>query len=132
MAQIHIAGKISYELQDAQRVLAGYAFGQAPMRSPKGHELSRARWGYRTYDCVPPASSHELEPIDILVAAGLNGRLDVRSVASMMAVASEAGSALARIPLRFWEIPAEQRPDLLRYPEASSPARPLWDAWGAQ
>lgn len=129
MAHIQLAATVSYELLEARQVLAGYAFGQVPIHSTRGHERFRARWGYRTYDCVPPGPSVNLEPIDILVAAGLNGRLDVKSVASIMTVASEAGRALARISVVFWEIPTERRIDLVKRPNDSSPASPLWEAW---
>jgi hypothetical protein len=124
---------MTYSYDEALAVIVGYAFGTTALSSSEDDPRTRARWGYRTYDCVPPADGTQLEPIDLLVGAGLNARLDVHTVASMITVSEEAGAALARVPLKFWDIPPGIRDDLIRRPpgDSQSPAAPLWDAWDA-
>jgi hypothetical protein len=124
---------ISYSYDEALAVIVGYAFGTTTLSVSDGSLRTRARWGYRTYDCIPPADSTKLEPVDLLVGAGLNARLDVDTVASLIVVSAEAGTALARAPLKFWDIPPARGIDLIRRPnpDAGSPAAPLWDAWAA-
>src|SRR5258706_15854021 len=73
------AGKWQVNPKDAKLAVAGYAFGTREITGPSGSEQA-PRWGYRTYDCIAASAGQEFSHLDILVAAGLNGRLDVASV----------------------------------------------------
>lgn len=89
------------------------------------------RWAYRTYDCVEADESPELGGVDLLVAAGLNGQLQARTVASLLAVAPEVSKALRSLaPIGrepcFWTM---ARDDLAAVPPGTSDAWPVWRAW---
>ena len=84
MSVIYVAG-IEYNMDDALKVIAGYAFGGSPS-SPNavvpryGEAISALTipvFGYRSYDNIPATPGSALEPIDILIASGLNGRIGV-------------------------------------------------------
>lgn len=113
-------------MRDARSVLAGYAFETETVEK-RNHETTRPRWGYRTYDCIPPDPGPTLGPIDLLVAAGLNGRVNVKRMASLLQAAEPAGAALAKAEVPFWELEPEdlghERPD------STSTAWPIWTAW---
>lgn len=127
--------EISFD--DARVVVAGYCFGTrtATWKKPSsgvGEKLStreRGAFAYRTYDCVPAAESGRLEPIDVLVADGLNAEMRARDIAGVLAVADAVGDELARIDpdVTFWT---------LSKPEVSVPpikhderSWPIWRAW---
>lgn len=51
--------------------------------------------GYRTYDCVPASPGPEFGDLDILVAAGLNGELDVAAIGALHLATRRAPPCLA-------------------------------------
>lgn len=67
-----------------------------------------ARWGYRTYDCMPASAGDEFSDLDIVVAAGLNGQLNISAVGALqmavrraapwLAEAAHAGTDFADLP----------------------------------
>lgn len=95
-------GQFQISPDDARLAVAGYAFGTRQLRpSPQKvfsgafeQELA-ARWGYRTYDCIPASEDTEFTDLDILVAAGLNGRLGVDSVAALKLATERAAGPVA-------------------------------------
>lgn len=99
-------------------LIAGYAFAQVedpPGRSPDGRyapdpPTHRPRWGYRTYDCVPPTGGHRLAGVDLLIAAGLNGDLTVGRVGAIQAAAPEVSNLLRALDASppFWELTADE------------------------
>lgn len=109
----------NYNIERAKSVIAGYAWGTTPMRHkkrdrwlsepPKVAEVPR--WAYATYDCIEPSEGPALSAQDLLVVAGLNGRITSDSLASMLAVADEVGDCLAAMdskePRTFWDIDQE-------------------------
>lgn len=124
MAALTVAGE-EFPFKVAQEMVLGYAFAEESV-TKNGKTISRPRWGYQTYDCILASPGDELEPVDLLVAASLNGDLNVKRMASLLRVADAAGSALARAKTVFWKLPAG---DLETMPDEGSPARPVWDAW---
>jgi hypothetical protein len=65
-------------LDEAKAAVAGYAFAVCEV----GDELA-PRWAYRTYDCIPASPGPDFSDLDILVAAGLNGELDVAAIGAL-------------------------------------------------
>ena len=66
-------------------------------------------------DHVAPATSTDREPIDVLVADGLNAQMRARDIAGVLAVMREIGGQITRIDesgVKFWE--AEPRPGVPR------------------
>jgi len=95
-------GQFHISPDDARLAVLGYAFGTREVRpSPKAfsgafeQELA-PRWGYCTHDCIARSDDTEFTDLDVLVAAGLNGRLGVDSVAALkLATGRAAGSVAA-------------------------------------
>lgn len=139
MPPLKLLGR-DYDPDEAFFVVLGYAFGTRPFkwRRPRGaigerpSATTARRWGYQTYDCVDRHPGTALAGADLLVAAGLNARIDVSVVASLLAVEPEASEALASLPpeggnVRFWDL---ERDDLTgQPPEEGSLAWQLWRAW---
>jgi hypothetical protein len=116
-----VVGPALYDEEEAEFVLAGYCFAEEE-RATKSRrqkygdvpsQRSIRRYGYQTYDCVEPDPGPRLGDLDLLVASGLNARLDVRALASLMAVREEVSDALEEqarrdhargTPIRFWEL----------------------------
>lgn len=129
-------GGLEYSEDQAKAVIAGYALGtyevllsrrgsckaipQATIRVP--------RWGYRTYDCVRPSPGPGCEATDYLIAAGLNGRIDVSSVAALQAACPPAFEELSQIDesLVYWHLDEGR---LMTFPQQDCPERHLWLAW---
>jgi len=90
--------------------------------------LTAARWAYRSYDCIP-ADAGPLTDRDLLLAAGINGRVDSAAFLAMCAVAGEVSTALAGIPddQAFWDLPSDSVGS--NVPAVDAPAWPLWRAW---
>lgn len=136
---LKVLGK-DFDPDEAFFVVLGYAFGTRPFkwRRPRGAVGERPsatearRWGYETYDCVDRHPGTALAGVDLLVAAGLNARIDASVVASLLAVEPEVSAALKALAraggdVRFWDL---ERDDLTgQPPDQGSPARPLWRAW---
>jgi hypothetical protein len=86
-------------------------------RSPGTHQgqgsetplvnLQRGAFAYRTYDLVVGGATHRTEPIDVLLADGLNAKMLARHIAGVLAVADALSAELARIDeigARFWDL----------------------------
>ncbi len=105
-----------YALEDAKHCIRSYCFDStafvldpvAPAYGPPPRANERPRNAYRTYDCIPAANGSSLAGVDLLVAAGINGRIDVDVVASLLTVAAEVSESIARLdeqPSRaFWDL----------------------------
>ena len=121
---------------NALAVVVGYCLGEERVTwkrpiSAVGDELKALRRGafaFGTYDCVEASQSHRLEPIDILVADGLNAQLRAGDIGGVLAVADAVSDELARIGpgVKFWELP---RDEVVTPP--SNPDRPAWAMWRA-
>ena len=91
-------------LEEAASVIAGDRLGEEYVRwttpgSGVGDpptRLLRGAFAYRTYDCVPTARLGRLEPIDVLVADGLNVQMRARDIAGVLAIADLISEELAR------------------------------------
>jgi len=77
-------------LDEAKAAVAGYAFAVREV----GEERA-PRWGYRTFDCVPASPGPDFSDLDILVAAGLNGELDVAAIGALQLATRRAAPYLA-------------------------------------
>lgn len=95
-------GTFRFAAADARLALAGYAFGTREIQPSRAPALRDAferelapRWGYLTYDCVRPSAGDDFSDQDILVAAGLNGRLDVAAFGALQLATRRAAPALA-------------------------------------
>jgi hypothetical protein len=82
-------------LDEAKAAVAGYAFAVREV----GDELA-PRWAYRTYDCMPASPGPDFSDLDILVAAGLNGELDVAAIGALQLATRRAGPYLAQAAVR--------------------------------
>jgi Family of unknown function (DUF6308) len=99
-------GKFRFSVADARLAVAGYAFGTRSVLPGQAGVLRGAfepepapRWGYRTYDCVAASTGDDFTDLDILVASGLNGRLDVASVGALQLACRRAAHPLAKATL---------------------------------
>ena len=138
-------------------MLAGYCFGtrevqRTELRDYRGERvraftatepLPALRWfGYATYDCLDSSDGPTLEPVDLLIPAALNGRLDVEVMAGLVAVAPQVSAALAAQAahgdLAFWELDPSELEDLdhragepegVQQPERASRLMGLYQAW---
>jgi hypothetical protein len=134
-AYVSVAGH-EFTEERAKSVIAGYALGtrQTQFQRKRGCEtITRApievhRWGYKTYDCVLSSKGPDCEPVDYLVAGGLNGRIDVGAVAALQVAAPPALNELAKIEeeVTFWELREDR---LIDIPGEECPERHLWLAW---
>ena len=130
--------KEKIEPQAAFEIVAGYCFGRealgtkAPPDEAVGPPLSSRQVGafaYRTYDCIAPGPTDTLDPIDVLVANGLNARMPASATGAVLSVADEISAVLKEIhpSETFWDLP---RDHILSAPdEGSGPAWHLWRAW---
>jgi hypothetical protein len=128
-------GDSAYTKQEAQDVIAGYAFGtvvvQPKSNRPAASVLQsprhRRRWAYSTYDCYPPDPGG-LTTGDVTVTSAVNSRIGGKAVLGVMAVASEVSEALDLLPvsLTFWDLP---RDDVVALPRPDSVAFQMWCAW---
>jgi hypothetical protein len=120
---IQVAGCPAYSQEEAQLVLAGYCFGthkvaRTALTDQRGQPVQSylatdplpaiASFGYTTYDCIDVDQGPRLGPVDLLVPAGLNGRLNVERLAALKAVKRQVSDALeiqaAQGDLAFWEL----------------------------
>jgi hypothetical protein len=111
-------GSASYRLDEAFAVLVGYAFADEEVAFiPRGgldygslpRGLRRRRFAYRTYDGLTHAKNLA-SASTLLAGAGLHGRIDLRTLESVLAVAPAVDLALRDVPrdFAFWELdPAE-------------------------
>lgn len=126
-----------HSIESAKFVLAGYAFATRPVSFDSGSRAAvgdvpvlpdQAVWGYRSYDCVPADPDGPLEERDLLVAAGLNGRLDSKGYLSLRTISSPVSAVLARIDdTPFWDL--SENDVTIPPSDEASPAWPLWRAW---
>jgi hypothetical protein len=96
------AGRCEIKLECARLAVFGYAFGTREVRPSRQKSFRGAfepqaapRWGYRTYDCIPRSEGEEFTDLDVLVAAGLNGRVGVDSVAALKLAGGRAAEPVA-------------------------------------
>jgi hypothetical protein len=134
-------GKATYSTRQAQGALAGFAFGTTPVETqrktrPGVHpaswvadlKLSRYRWGYRTFDCVP-TSPNGFSFQDLAVAVALDSQLGGMDLLQAAAIAPVLAEVISAIPITqtFWTLPYA---DLgTATPSQASPAYPLWSAY---
>jgi Family of unknown function (DUF6308) len=88
-------GARSASMEEARAVIAGYAFGTEKIQGPFRQPVLRPRWAYRTYDCIAASEGDEFSDVDVLVAAGLNGRLDVPAIGALQLAVRQAAQPLA-------------------------------------
>jgi hypothetical protein len=119
MSAIKVVGH-EYTEHDARALLLGYAFGKDDLiwsrqerafgDRPSSRPV-RPGWGYRSYDCIPASPGPRLEGVDLLIGAGLNGRVDAPVVLSIQLVASFVSDTLETLEQRwprltFWDLDA--------------------------
>lgn len=125
-------------IEMATTVARGYCLGKETTTwvGPKtgvGDDVGRLSVGafaFATYDGIAPGTSADIEPIDVLVADGLNAQMRARDIAGALAVGREIGEQIARIDesgVKFWTLSLDQ---VSKAPsEQSAPEWPLWRAW---
>lgn len=122
---------------EAVQVVLGYCLGQEGAgwlrtKSGIGGDIESEQVGafaYATYDRVPGSPGGRLEPIDVLVADGLNAKMLARDIAGALAVAEPVSECLAAIEpgTTFWGL---DRPEVAVAPGSESErAWPIWRAW---
>ncbi len=111
-------------LDEAKAAVAGYAFAVREV----GDELA-PRWGYRTYDCVPASPGPDFSDLDILVAAGLNGELDVAAIGALHLASRRAAPYLAQAAGRGQEFGRLTLAELADNPPAGTAGWLLNKAW---
>lgn len=92
-------------------------------------DLEIRNFAYGTYDCIPGSKGRGLEPVDVLVANGLNARMASRPVAAVLEVQDEVSHCLRRIPkaVHFWDLTASE---VVKPPDdPRERAWPIWRAW---
>lgn len=132
---LRVAGeRVSFD--EAVAVAVGYCLGtRASLKaSPDGAvgdpvgTLTLGAFAFDTYDQIPAAVGFNLEPVDVLVADGLNAQMLGRDVAGALAVADEVGDQIRQITVNrqaYWEIDrVDRRPE-----DEGHPAWPVWRAW---
>lgn len=131
-----VAGE-SVPFDEALLITLGYCLGVEPVRwtSPAGGvgdrpvDPVRGAFAYRTYDGVPAAAGSRIEPIDVLVADGLNAQMRARDIAGVLAVADELAAEIERIDAEgtcFWEL---DRAEVVTEPGPKDAAWPVWRSW---
>lgn len=135
---VRVAGE-DVPIETAVAVALGYCLAPEPTAvswtrrsGAVGESIDRldvSAFAYSTYDLIPGSSGPGIEPIDVLVAEGLNGQMRARHIAAALAVADEVSAALDGIgeDLRFWEL---DRAEISVRPESPEErAWPIWRAW---
>ena len=120
----YVTGTDPYAIDEAKRVVAGYAFGQTTRARrtvlgavgdpPPNRPVSL--FGYRTYDCIDPDPDPRLGVVDLLVPAALNARLNARASAGLQSVRESVSDVLetieeertARPEVAFWTLSEEE------------------------
>ncbi|MGH3848376.1 MAG: DUF6308 family protein, partial [Pseudonocardiaceae bacterium] len=133
---VQVAGQ-SVAFEEALLVALGYCTGTEPVgwsipRRGVGDpaaEAVRGDFAYRTYDAVRSHPGPRLEPIDVLVADGLNAQMRAKDIAGVLAVADQLTPELERIDrddVCFWEL---DRDAVVTEPTDVAKAWPVWRAW---
>ena len=111
-------------LDEVKAAVAGYAFAVRDV----GDERA-PRWAYRTYDCVPASPGPDFSDLDIMVAAGLNGELDVAAIGALHLATRRAGPYLAQAAGRGQEFGRLTLGELADNPPAGTAGWLLNEAW---
>jgi hypothetical protein len=135
-------GTVNYNTQaDAEAVLAGYAFGTAPLvwTAPSScggdkrlaaapRAVRQSKWGYRTYDCAPN-SPYAFGVNDLLLVAALDARVAGSTYLAMEAILPDLNAVLAEVDISqtFWTLPCNYLGAVT--PPPNTPAWLLWRAW---
>jgi hypothetical protein len=139
-------GDTTYMQDEAEEVLAGFAFGTAELnwspptavagedelaRPPRAAE--RSKWSYRAYDCLPN-SPYAFEVGDLLAVAALDAGVDGAKFLAMEAILPDLNEVLAQIDIgrTFWALnPAwlGAVPRVPPVPPAGTTEWWLWRAW---
>lgn len=134
---VTVAGE-TIPVEVALTVLRGYCLGSEQANWVKPAEgvgedldpLSLGAFAFVTYDEIPAAASPTIEPIDVLVADGLNAKMLARDIAGVLAVAQDLGREIAKLDnlgVEFWTLSSEQISTAPN--DEADPAWPLWRAW---
>lgn len=133
-------GGTTYIQSEAEKVLAGFAFGtigltwNPPEAVAGDDELTRppraavrSNWSYRAYDCLPN-SPYAFEVGDLLAVAALDARVGSTQFLAMEAILPDLNEVLTHIDIgeTFWALnPAS----LGAVPPARTAEWWLWRAW---
>jgi hypothetical protein len=117
-------GQCQYSLADAKESVAGYAFADRPVRT-----ATAPKWGYRTYDCIQAGPGPGFEPTDILVPAGLNGRLDVKAIGALQGVMPRVKPLMAEAASRAPDFTGLELSELADRPPSGSVGSLLTQSW---
>lgn len=118
MKELLRAGSASYRLDEAFAVLVGYAFADeevafiprgGPVYGSLPRSLRRRRFAYRTYDGLTHAKNLA-SASTLLAGTNLHGRIDLRTLESVLAVAPVVDQALCDVPrdFAFWELDPDE------------------------
>lgn len=107
-------GAASYSDDEAIDTVLWYASATETVRPDPGdafapHEVPQ--YAYRTYDCVPASSDPSFSDLDLYVAAGLDARVDVATIARLRSFADRAAGPLEqarRSGRPFWDLDPDE------------------------
>lgn len=134
--QLVLAGK-PIETERARRVIAGYCFHEVPSvikppdlsYGPPVEPWTRARWGYRTYDCQ---TGGDLGIVDLVAPVLLNVTqgYGVRLIADLLAVAPRVRTIVQEVSdgFCFWDLDRRHVTPEGEPPEGSD-SRRMHRAW---
>lgn len=112
-------GSAQYTRDEAETVLAGFAFGTTSLKwsspvaasadqalaAPPG-PTERSQWSYRTYDCLPN-SPYAFGVSDLLAVAALDAGAGAAEYLAIEAIVPDLNEALSHIDIgqTFWTLP---------------------------
>jgi hypothetical protein len=86
-------------------------------------------WGYRTYDCIPASAGDDFSDVDILVASGLNGQLNITAVGALQVAVRRAATWLAHAARARTDFADLARGELADDPPHDTIGWALTEAW---
>ncbi len=92
-------GFATYSVAEAFETICEYAFGTVQI-TPDPHFPSAfaphevPRFAYRAYDCILPTAGPQFSSLDLFVTAGLNARVDMKTVVRLRSFADRAAGHL--------------------------------------
>jgi hypothetical protein len=123
-----------YSYDEARATVESYALATREIAPKKrwadAFEVEQIRLsGYWTYDCVPPSEGVLFSDLDLLVTAGLNARVDARTVALLRSFADRAAEHLDAAHTAQPDFLDYSRDELGGDPPADTAGRYLNEAW---
>lgn len=134
-------GAVTYTQDEAEKSLAGYAFGTTRLEwsstvtpaadrplAAAPRTTTRSKWAYRTYDCAP-SSPHAFGVNDLLAIAALDAGARSAAYLAVEAILPDLNDALSHLDVAqtFWDLPRDHLRTAI--PPGDSPSWWLWRSW---